>query len=61
MNTYIMTVTVVQTGKTPADAKATLEQNLGTVINNPRDFEVSPIMVEVPRARFRNTEIRDGG
>ena len=63
--TYLMTVTVIQSGKDPYDAKATLEQNLGPVFPDTRDFEVSPVMAEVAlvggRIQFKNSEMRDGG
>ena len=43
---YLLTVHVIQSGEDISDAKKTLSNNLGTVLDE-QDFEVSPIGVEI--------------
>jgi len=43
---YMLTVHVIQSGEDISDAKKTLSNNLGVILDG-QDFEVSPIGVEV--------------
>lgn len=47
MKTYAVVITVLQSGNDFKNARAILENNLGTVLE-PKDFEVSNVSIEVP-------------